>query len=168
MAGQAVLLAVCNRVDRARQDSGLTVTMEPRSEPAADLIVEQPDGSKLQLTARSGRFQLLHFWATWCPPCRRELPLLFEMARRNRARLDVWAISTDPEWSSVRRFFGASVPSPVVRDPSGAGWRALSVTTLPDSYLVGPDGRIRARFSGAQHWTSEKMGKILDQLMRES
>ena len=165
MVIQVALIAVCDRVDRTRQQARLSVSMERRSEAAPDLTVEQIDGSKLQVSARSGRFRLVHFWATWCPPCRGELPALFEMAQQNRRRLSVLAISTDSDWRAVRRFLGGRVPALVVRDPGGAGAEAFKVTDLPDSYLVGPDGRIRARFFGAQDWTSEKMDKILDQLI---
>lgn len=75
------------------------------------------------------------------------------MARRNRRRLEVWAITTDREWMAVHRFIGGDVPSVVVRDPSGAASRSYGVTGLPDSYLIDPQGRIRAKFSGAQNWT---------------
>jgi thiol-disulfide isomerase/thioredoxin len=162
---QVAVFVVRDRVDRGRQEAQFPVSMEPRSDEAADLIVERPDGSELRVPARSGRFQLFHFWATWCPPCRAELPMLFEMARTNRRRLSVVAISTDREWRAVDRFLGRRVPPMVARDPVGASAKAFGVTNLPDSYLVGPDGRVRARFSGAQQWTSEKMDGILDRFI---
>ena len=90
------------------------------------------------------------------------------MARQNRSRLDVWAVSTDREWSTVDRFFEGNVPSFVVRDSRGVGSQAYGVTTLPDSYLIDPQGRIRARFSGAQNWSAREMDKILDQITLNS
>ena len=90
------------------------------------------------------------------------------MARRNRHRLDVLAVSTDRGWSAVQRFFEGNVPSIVVRDPSGEGSRTYRVTSLPDTYLIDPQGRIRARFSGAQNWSAPEMGKLLDRFMLES
>ena len=90
------------------------------------------------------------------------------MARQNRNRLDVWAVSTDREWSAVDRFFEGTVPSLVVRDPGGVGSQAYGVTTLPDSYLIDPQGRIRARFAGAQNWSAGAMDKILDEITLHS
>ncbi len=87
------------------------------------------------------------------------------MAQKNRRRLSVLAISTDPDWRAVHQFLGGRVTPEIVRDPASIGAKALRVTSLPDSYLIGPDGRIRARFSGPQRWNSEKMGRILDQLI---
>lgn len=165
-AVQLALAVICDRVDRAREPA-LPVRMERRSEPAHDLVVEGSGGERVVVRARSGRFQLVHFWATWCPPCRKELPTLLEMARRNRHRLQVWAVSTDREWAAVRRFRRGDVPSMVVRDSTGQGSRAYGVSELPDTYLIDPQGRIRARFSGAQNWSAPEMGRILDELMME-
>jgi thiol-disulfide isomerase/thioredoxin len=165
---QLAFVAVCDRVDRDRERAALPVRMERRSDPAHDLVVEGLGGGQRVVPARSGRFQLVHFWATWCPPCRKELPTLLEMAARNRHRFQVWAITTDHDWRAVRQFIEGDVPSVVVRDPSGAASRSYGVTGLPDSYLVDPRGRIRARFSGAQNWSTREMDKILNQLMLES
>lgn len=167
-AVQIAVAAVCDRVDRDRERATLPVRVEHRSEPARDLVVEKPSGERQLVGAGSRRFQLVHFWATWCPPCRKELPTLLDMARQNRDRLDVWAVTTDREWSTVSRFFEGDVPSVVVRDPSGVGSRAFGVTSLPDSYLIDPQGRIRARFSGAQNWSTAEMEKILDQIILNS
>lgn len=141
--------------------------MESRSDPAYDVVVEDQRGEPLLVHARSGRFQLVHFWATWCPPCRKEFPTLLEMARRNQHRLQVWAVSVDREWAAVREFHHGELPSIVVRDPTGESARSYGVSELPDSYLIDPQGRIRAKFAGAQHWSAPEMDRILDELMLE-
>jgi len=89
------------------------------------------------------------------------------MARRNRHRLQVWAVTTDRDWVAVHRFIEGDVPSVIVRDPSGAASQSYGVTDLPDSYLIDPRGHIRARFSGAQNWSAREMDNILNQLMLE-
>jgi thiol-disulfide isomerase/thioredoxin len=163
-AAQIGLILLWSRSDRDRERSLLPVRAERRSDPAPDLVVERPGGEREAVPARSGRWQLVHFWATWCPPCRMELPTLFDMAKRNRARLTVWAITTDTEWSKVRRFLNGEVSPLVVRDPDGTGARAYGVGDLPDSYLIDPEGKVRARFPGAQNWSGREMRAILDSL----
>jgi thiol-disulfide isomerase/thioredoxin len=164
---QLALVALWHRLEQSRRATGLQVAMEARSEPGHELLIECPDGSSQLVTTRSGGFQLVHFWATWCPPCRQELPTLLALERRERQRLRVWIISTDPDWGPIRQFFRGTIPSTVVRD-LGGGFQAYGVTALPDSYLLDPDGRVVARFAGGQHWDSPEMTKILNRLTRGS
>jgi hypothetical protein len=154
-------------LEERRSGEGLGVAMEQRFEPAAGFAIEHPDGLRERVTARSDRFQLVHFWATWCPPCRKELPTLLERAGRSPDRLRVWIVSVDPDWDAVRRYFDDVVPAGVVRDPDGAGSRAYRVTGLPDTYLIDPQGRVVARFAGARNWTSAKMDAVIERVMEE-
>ena len=168
VALQLTMIAVCNRVDERRDRAQLPVRVERRADSGHDLFVERLGGETVLVPARSGRYQLVHFWATWCPPCRMELPALMDLASRKRGRIQIWAVSTDREWSAVRRFLDGDVPPAIVRDSNNEASRAYGVTDLPDSYLLDPDGRIRARFSGAQNWGSREMDRILEQLMMTS
>lgn len=162
---QLAVVILWQRLDQSRMASGLSVAMEPRSGPGHDLTTERADGSEQIIAARSDRFQLVHFWATWCPPCRKELPTLLALERRERKRLRVWIISTDTDWAPIRAFFRGKVPASVVRDAK-QGYRSYGVTGLPDTYLLDADGQVVARFAGGQHWNSRAMDDILDQLMQ--
>lgn len=102
-----------------------------------------------------GRPVLLHFWATWCAPCQDELPTLLELEQAPPAGLALALVSVDQEWRAVEAFFAGAVPRSVLRD--GAVAPALGVSTLPDSYLIGPDGALLARFHGARDWSSPEM-----------
>lgn len=164
LLAQLSAIILWHQLDQSRKAAGLAVAMEPRSEPGHDLLTERPDGSQQLVSIRSDRFQLIHFWATWCAPCRKELPTLLALERRERGRLRVWIISADADWKPIRRFFRGSIPSSVVRD-TRRGYQAYGVSGLPDSYLLDPGGRIVARFAGGQHWNSRDMDRILDRLI---
>ena len=129
--------------------------------------VQTRDGRVLTADSLRGRVVLVNIWATWCPPCRKELPTLLERAGKSPDRLRVWIVSVDPDWAAVRRYFDDAVPAGVVRDPDGAGSRAYRVTGLPDSYLIDPQGRVVARFAGARNWTSPEMDAGLERVMEE-
>ena len=162
---QVLLVLVYRTIEQGRTASRLGVRMERRSEAGHDVVVELSNGSRTTLPAHAGRYQLVHFWATWCPPCRAEIPALLEMEGRRSLR--VWAISTDSEWRDVREFFRGEVPTAVVRDPTGAAHRAYNVRGIPDSYLLDPSGRIGARFVGGQPWASAEMQAVLDRIVSE-
>ena len=164
VVAQVAAIAVWQGVDRERKTAGLVVAAESRSEPGHDLVVERADGSTANVAAASGRYQLVHFWATWCAPCRKELPTLLTLERRGRERRNVWIVSTDTEWKPVQAFFKGEIPASVVRD-ARESHRVYGVDGLPDSYLLDPSGRIVARFAGGQHWSSDAMRKTLDRLI---
>lgn len=135
---------------------------KPIALPNAQL--EARGGEVLDTRTLRGRPVLLHFWATWCPPCREELPGLLGLAERGD--VVVVAISLDDDWGAIERFFAGNVPSEVVRDPERALTSLYEVTALPDTYLVDAKGRALARFGGPRRWDSEAAGDELDALVK--
>jgi len=132
--------------------------------PAPQLLLTRLDGTTRQLGESTGRTVLLHFWATWCPPCREELPGLLDLGRDPSLadQIEVIAVSLDSEWGPVSEFFGGrTIPAEVVRDGSGASKANYDLTTLPDTYLLGGDGSIRLRFGGARDWRSADARRVL-------
>lgn len=164
LAAQIALVLFYLRVERDRAATDVSLAMEPRLEQGHEIVVERPDGSRLTLPARSDGYQLLHFWATWCPPCVKELPSLTGLATRRPTGVRIWAVSADRKWESLNEFFGGEIPGHVVRDPTGDALRAYSVRQLPDTYLVDPAGRVIARFATRQKWDTEEMRETLEAL----
>ena len=72
------------------------------------------------------------------------------------------AVSLDEDWKVVRKFFEGKIPSEVFRDAAGVSTGAFELSTLPDTYLVGPDGSIRLRFHGARQWNSDEAPAVLE------
>jgi thiol-disulfide isomerase/thioredoxin len=132
-------------------------------EAESTLGIEAPtpvDGEmpRLTLTNRAGetfvwtatdRPTLVHVWATWCPPCRTELPGLLGLPEDHA--IDVVAIALDREWADVDRFFAEPPPPAVFLGDSARVEAELDVHTLPVTFLI-ESGRIRLRFDGARDW----------------
>lgn len=152
---QGALVLVYVQVERereaARDQSFLYERI--RGEPLRDLILVSPDGNRRALADLRGKPVLLHFWATWCPPCRDELPGLLELAREEK--LQLVALTVDEDWTSVRTFFEGDIPSEVVRDATGAAAAGYEVSNLPDTYLLDAQGWKRLRFAGARDWQTD-------------
>ncbi len=158
VAAQGLIVLAIRWVEREREANGVTFPSEsvPRK-PAPVLELLKPDGSHRTLMDLRGKPVLLHFWATWCPPCKEELPALLELGREleREGELEVVALAMDPDWTAVREFFDGEIPPEVVRDSTGSAAASYDVSTLPDSYLLGADGSTRLRFSEARDWQTE-------------
>ncbi len=161
IAVQCILIGLYWRVEQGR--SSLSAAAPERlREPAPAFIYKTSQGTSHTLESLHGRPVLLHFWATWCPPCKEELPTLLALADDDR--FVVLAVALDPDWDSVRHFTGEDLPPCVVHAESAAVERAFGVRTLPETLLVDSAGTIRLRFSGARDWTS---GPVLKALFTE-
>lgn len=123
--------------------------------PLPALELRRRDGRMVTLTAPD-RPMLLHFWGTWCPPCRTELPGLLSVPSRHP--VDVVAVALDANWTPVDRFFDGGVDARVMLGEAARVRAALSVRTLPVTFLVSPEGRLVARFDGERSWGEHAFG----------
>lgn len=154
---QVTAVAIYFAVERSRTSAPAPRFAAQRlsdPEPAPTIVGARADGSAVTLAwpARSAR--IVHFWATWCEPCRKELPSLLAFAREVRG-VEVVAIAVDDDWKAIASFFAGEVPPEVVVESSGAAHRRFGVSTLPDTYLVEQGGTLVERYHGAREWQTE-------------
>lgn len=112
-------------------------------------------GPPWELAAARGDVVVLNFWASWCEPCRAELPSLELLAQRHeRDRLQVVTINFRETDGAIRRFLDQSPLSlPILRDTDGAAARAWQVRVFPTTVVIGRDGRARFTVTGELDWT---------------
>ena len=165
---QALVVLVYLRVERARHEregGSFAYQRVTRAPPFPKVVFTRPNGSWLPSEELRGQPVLLHFWATWCAPCREELPSLLQLAR-SEPRLRVVALSLDSDWPAVRAFFPGAVPAEVFREPSQSLIAHYGVSALPDSYLITRSGVAALRFSGARVWHGEAARALLAPYLR--
>lgn len=109
-------------------------------QPAPALVVEKWIGD--QPAPVGGRFRLIDFWATWCPPCREAVGELNEIRRQFSGRVDVIGVSDESE-ADVRRMTAPEIQYYVAIDPSARMKKALEVRGIPHVILVDPAGIVR-------------------------
>lgn len=160
---------VTPRVARVIHDLGATFV----DEPAPAFTLERADSPvPVSLTDYRGQWVFLNFWASWCGPCREEMPSMQRLAERLSDRdFAMIGVSLDTDLVAMRRFLddvdihGDEID--ILHDPDGEVSRRYGTLLLPETWLVDPDGRIVARFQGGYDWTQKDVLTLLDLLTRE-
>ncbi|MFM7025511.1 MAG: TlpA family protein disulfide reductase [Limnohabitans sp.] len=112
-----------------------------------------------------GRAVVLNFWATWCPPCKEELPSLQTLHELGGGDPLVLGINVRETASRVRRYLDSTgIAFPVVLDPQAELARRLGVTAFPTTLLIAPDGQIRWRVVGEVDWAGPEAGRWIASL----
>lgn len=118
--------------------------------PAPDFTLPTPDGGTVSLSNYKGKWLVLNFWATWCPPCREEMPLLEELARgeilsaKQLGEVEVLAVSREETAPTVRKFlYDWKLTLPVALDEKSKVANQFGVFGLPTTFIIDPEGVVR-------------------------
>jgi thiol-disulfide isomerase/thioredoxin len=115
----------------------------------------------------SGKPTVVNFWASWCEPCRTEMPLLQQMADFYSDRLVLQAVNFKERANTVQRHVRNSAWTvPVLLDPTGAGAQAWGVKVFPTTIGFDAQGRARWRVTGEYDWSGAEAGKLVEGLWR--
>ena len=133
--------------------------------PVPELMFVQEDGSPLTLEVFRGKVVLLNIWATWCAPCRREMPTL-DRLQDNLGGPDfvVVALSIDREGVAVVKKFYDEIAIKNLKiyvDSTGKATRTLKVIGLPTTLLIDGEGREIGRLIGPAEWDTPEMVSFL-------
>ena len=127
------------------------------------------DGTAHRLEDYRGRVVLVNFWATWCEPCREEMPSIERLRRSLDARrFAVLAVNVGEGPRAAADFaeqMGLGFTFLLDRDTTAS--KAWGARVLPATYVVGPDGKLRYRFYGALDWSREDVRKAIRELIVE-
>jgi cytochrome c biogenesis protein CcmG, thiol:disulfide interchange protein DsbE len=119
--------------------------------PAAEFSLQDLDGKPLALANYRGKVVLLNFWATWCTPCRGEIPQFVEYQNKYGPQgLQLLGISMDDDATPVHAFYQQfKMNYPVAIGSANLAESYGGVLGLPVTFLIGRDGRIAAKYVGA-------------------
>lgn len=122
--------------------------------PAPAFTLPDVDGNLHQLSDYRGKVVVLNFWATWCPPCRYEMPAMERLRQQVQGdAIVVLAINVGEDEDTVFEFTGSyPVEFPLLLDQQGKVIEDYPVVGLPTTYIIGPQGRIRYRAVGSREW----------------
>jgi peroxiredoxin len=135
--------------------------------PPPALVLKDLDGRQHRLADYRGKVVLINFWATWCGPCREEMPSIQELKNKLAGRpFVVLAVNLDEPESRIRKFLTQmKLDFPILLDPDrnvAKGWNAR---ILPATFIVGPDGRVRYSLVGEMDWANEHIVARISELL---
>lgn len=141
--------------------------VEPRD--PLEFSLPDPSGTSQSVKQHRGSVIVLNFWATWCPPCKEEMPSMQRLWEQGDGDdLTVLALNMRENADAVKSFvddFDLTFP---VRIDNGRVADRMKVTTLPTTWLVGPEGKAIAKLVGPIAWDSSNVTSVLDRLMEET
>jgi len=116
-----------------------------------------------------GKVVLLNFWATWCPPCRQEMPSMAALSRRLESKgLKVVAVSVDKSASDLASFVREyKLPFMVLHDADAATSASYGVFRYPESFLIDRNGVVRYHLIGAVDWMSPQVLQGIEGMLNE-
>ena len=153
-------LSEANRAElKAMRTGDMTkLVIHEEARPALTQTFRDQYGNAVQMADYEGKVVFLNFWATWCPPCRAEMPSIDRLAGMAGEEVEVLALSTDRfDVQKVVDFFEEIEVRNlrVLQDRRGAVAREAGVLGLPVSIILDRQGREIARLQGDAHWDSE-------------
>ena len=168
VAGAYLLL---QRLTSQPQAPAITLTAAQARQPfPVDVALPDLQGHTMRLAYRRGQVVLINFWATWCYPCRVEMPSMQALYQDYGEKgFEILAISIDVQGKVVVVPFveDYGLTFPILLDPENAVSTMLQVRGIPTSYLLDKWGRVAGVAIGARDWNSNTMRRLLDQLLAE-
>ncbi len=150
--------------------SGITIasiaqdesTLVKVGEKAPDFKIEMENGTTKQLSHLKGKVVWINFFATWCPPCRKELPYLQKEVYekfKNRKDFEVLVIGREHDWKEVNKFKNDNnYLLPFYPDKDRAIFSKYAAQTIPRNFIIDKDGKIAVTSSG---FTEKEFGEIV-------
>jgi len=167
-------LAIWGVIDHGRQEKSSAMNMKSeeflenegkiginKGNTAPDFELESLSGEKFKLSDYRGKKVIVNFWATWCPPCRMEMPHMQKYYEQFQNKdVVIFAVNlthTEKNRESVARFVEQySLTFPVLMDEEGAVSDLYGVMVYPTTYIIGSNGMIREKIFGAVDYDTLK------------
>jgi peroxiredoxin len=138
--------------------------------PAPDFVLPGLDGKQVSLGDYKGKVVFLNIWATWCPPCREEMPSMEKLYKELRGEdFEILAVSIDTAGvTAVAPFMKEFHPSfLVLLDPAGKIKNLYGTTGVPESFIINKEGRIEKIIIGPMDWATPDAVRFFRDLIQK-
>lgn len=148
---------------------GVSHATEPLEGPAPDFTLKSRDGKNVRLSDLRGQVVMLNFWASWCGPCRQEMPLLDELSKRySRAGFTLLGVNVEQDSSLGEKYLqDTPVSFPILWDPTSKVSQLYDIDAMPSTVMIDRDGNMRYLHRGYKPGYEKDYKKQIKELIRE-
>ena len=141
----------------------------PAPQPAPDFSLPARDGGDLRLSSLKGQVVMINFWATWCGPCRQEMPLLEQIqAKYEPLGFTLLGVNVEPDSAAATAWLkGVPVSFPILFDTQNAVAERFGVMGMPSSVFVDREGRVRHVHRGYKPGDEAQYADLIRALVKE-
>jgi thiol-disulfide isomerase/thioredoxin len=155
-----VVAVICYTGVAMAAQEGLLTPSEPRE--VADIAYYDREGTEQKLSSLKGKIVVVHFWATWCPPCIEELPQMQKALVGLGEGVAILPISLDRMKEAVQAFYDANhIILPLMMDDKGKAMRAMEIKGLPSTVIISREGKEIARRAGVVDWSNPAVVEVI-------
>ena len=161
-------ICLCLAALPAAAEPPQTLTPLADKKPAPDIALEILDGGKLKLSDLRGKVVVVNFWATWCPPCRSEMPSLERMKGMMKGEpIEIVAVNAGEDEDQISEFREGVKPALTFRlalDRNADAMKAFSISALPTTYVIDRHGQVVYRALGRRKFDDPAILRTLKAL----
>ena len=152
-------------IDRLLRDMG--VTKVPHLAPPVDFNLLDLTGKRVILSGLKGKIVFLNFWATWCSPCREEMPSMQKLYARFKDKdFAMVAVSLNEPASAVKKFFkDYNLTFTALLDSDGELMSPYGIRGIPNTFIIDRDGTIIGKAFGPRKWDDQKAIALFEHLI---
>jgi len=152
-----------------KDDAASQSELSQRSRRAPEFSLQDSKGNEHRLEDLKGNAVLIHFWASWCPPCLEEIPNWVELAQDFRSKpLKLVAINLDPSWDEAHRVLPSRGLPPNLISVIDLGQKVadeFGSYSFPETYLLNSDLEIVTKWVGPQDWRSPQVRSVIERAL---
>jgi thiol-disulfide isomerase/thioredoxin len=158
-------LSACSKPESAKK-----LSSAKENGPAPEISVTSiSDGSVQKLSGLKGKVVLLNFWATWCPPCREEIPSMMKLNKSMAGKpFQMLAVSIDEGGKpAIDAFFKETgFMLPTYQDAEGNAAKLFGITGVPETFIIDKQGIVVKKIIGGLAWDSTEVASFLEGLLK--
>lgn len=140
--------------------------MKPYEGDTPALELKDTSGELHQLSKYKGKIVLVQFWATYCTPCRTEMPSMNRLIEKMDGKLEILAVNMGESKAEVEKFMQeVGVNFPVLMDEDGKALAQWKVFAAPSNFVIDPQGKIQYTLFGGVEWDSKEIIEFLSKLL---